>query len=244
MRDPPPGGGGHVSRFPVAFRPPAFASRSSDARRGIGPSSRSAYRTIGPDLDGVTAFRTHELRPGWLPPSPRGRRCSSRPEGVPGRRLPLPNGQSLHPRHQQSVGEARLTRHQRGFKQFSRPVFPSPGAPGQNGNPLSFPPSFAPRRPRAGQRTSRWGQAIEHGPGLHAQHHISRPSDRALTHYVRPRVAPPEAVTLAVLQLRDQCGRHRDGMSRASPVRWSSLSAVPPDVGEHAGSCSRREACT
>jgi len=27
------------------FRPPAFASRSSDARRGIGPSLRSAYRT-------------------------------------------------------------------------------------------------------------------------------------------------------------------------------------------------------
>jgi len=34
-----------VSRFPVAFRPPAFASRSSDARRGLRPSSRSAYRT-------------------------------------------------------------------------------------------------------------------------------------------------------------------------------------------------------
>jgi hypothetical protein len=32
-------------RFPVAFRPPAFASRSSCSRRGIGPSSRSAYRT-------------------------------------------------------------------------------------------------------------------------------------------------------------------------------------------------------
>jgi hypothetical protein len=29
-----------------------------------------------PDLDGVTAFRTHELRPGWVSPLPRGRRCS------------------------------------------------------------------------------------------------------------------------------------------------------------------------
>jgi NAD(P)-dependent dehydrogenase (short-subunit alcohol dehydrogenase family) len=37
-----------LSRFPVAFRLPAFASRSSDARRGIGPSSRSAYRTRPP----------------------------------------------------------------------------------------------------------------------------------------------------------------------------------------------------
>jgi len=34
-----------LSRFPVAFRLPAFASRSSDSRRGVGPSSRSAYRT-------------------------------------------------------------------------------------------------------------------------------------------------------------------------------------------------------
>jgi hypothetical protein len=29
---------------------------------------------------------------------------------------------------------------------------------------FGFPPSFAPRRPRAGQRTSGQGQAIEHGP--------------------------------------------------------------------------------
>ena len=34
-----------VSRFPVVFRPPAFASWSSDSRRGIGLSLRSAYRT-------------------------------------------------------------------------------------------------------------------------------------------------------------------------------------------------------
>ena len=33
-----------ASRFPVAFRLPAFASWSSDSRQGIGPSSRSAYR--------------------------------------------------------------------------------------------------------------------------------------------------------------------------------------------------------
>jgi hypothetical protein len=34
-----------MSRFPVAFRLPAFASRTSDTRRGVGLSSRSAYRT-------------------------------------------------------------------------------------------------------------------------------------------------------------------------------------------------------
>jgi hypothetical protein len=35
------------SRFPAAFRPPAFASRSSCSRREFGRSSRSAYRPQG-----------------------------------------------------------------------------------------------------------------------------------------------------------------------------------------------------
>jgi hypothetical protein len=48
--------------------------------------------TSRPDPDGVTAFRTHELRPGWVPSIPRGRRCSSRLDGVPSRRLPLDRG--------------------------------------------------------------------------------------------------------------------------------------------------------
>ena len=37
----------------------------------VGPPTHT-----GPDPDGVTAFRTHELRPGWVPPIPRGRWCS------------------------------------------------------------------------------------------------------------------------------------------------------------------------
>ena len=58
------------------------------------------------------------------------------------------------------------------FTQYVRPRVANPsGLPLARGRPdgtsrrLGFPPSFAPRRPRAGQRTSRWGQAIEHGPG-------------------------------------------------------------------------------
>jgi hypothetical protein len=42
-----------LSRFPVAFRPLAFASRSSDSRRGIPPSSRSAYRPKGRTSTGL-----------------------------------------------------------------------------------------------------------------------------------------------------------------------------------------------
>ena len=45
MRDGRLEGAAITSRFPVAFPLPAFASRSSDSRRGTGPSSRWAYRT-------------------------------------------------------------------------------------------------------------------------------------------------------------------------------------------------------
>jgi hypothetical protein len=51
-----------VSRFPAAFRPPAFASRVILSRQGVGPSSQSAYQaTIGPDPDGVSMFHTREI---------------------------------------------------------------------------------------------------------------------------------------------------------------------------------------
>ena len=80
---------------PVIPRPPAegLAVRSRVSCRlsttGIRfsvirfPPRSWALLTVGlpvlrPDLDGVTAFRTHELRPGWVSPLPRGRRCSPR----------------------------------------------------------------------------------------------------------------------------------------------------------------------
>ena len=80
-----------------------------------------------------------------------------------------------------------MTRHQRGFKQFTRPVFPSPVAPGWNRSPWAFPPSFAPRP--HGRRTSGWGQAIEHGPEttLYVIDLASKPA--SFTRNVRPRVA-------------------------------------------------------
>jgi hypothetical protein len=58
-----------VSRFPVAFRPPAFASRVILSRQGVGPSSRSAYRALG-RVRTLTGFprstRTRDGRGGCL----------------------------------------------------------------------------------------------------------------------------------------------------------------------------------
>ena len=64
--------------------------------------------------------------------------------------------------------------------------------PDRTGTPWAFPRASHPANQepddarRGGDRPS--STDLE----LHAQHHISRSSNRAFTHYVRPRVAPPE----------------------------------------------------
>ena len=125
----PPGGGGH--RVPVSRRVSAAGVRFSVI---LFPPGSWALLAVGlpdetcrPDPDGVTAFRTHELRPGWVPPLPRGRRCS------PGQVVSLTGAcrsaaASPYTPPQLPIDGGSLTRHQRGFTQFTRPVFPSPAA--------------------------------------------------------------------------------------------------------------------
>src|SRR5215211_3343768 len=65
-----------LSRFPDAFRPPAFAYWPSCSRRGFGlPHGRPTGQHRCPELDGVPTFHTSEKQPGWAPPIPRGRWC-------------------------------------------------------------------------------------------------------------------------------------------------------------------------
>jgi hypothetical protein len=120
----------HSRWFPVAFRPPAL--RFSVI---LFPPGDWALLTVGSpasiscrDPDGVTAFRTHELRSGWAPSGPRGRWRTPRPRRLKAGHPPLSSGQSLHPASTLHYAGLRLTRHQRGFKQFARPIFPSPVA--------------------------------------------------------------------------------------------------------------------
>ena len=79
----PPGCAGDTTERLAAH----FASRSSHSRRELSPPYG---RPTGqrPDPDGVTAFRTHESRPGWVLSVAREQRCSSRLERVPNRRPP------------------------------------------------------------------------------------------------------------------------------------------------------------
>jgi hypothetical protein len=128
-----------MSRFPAAFRLPTFASRSSDSRRGVPPSSRSAYRPNSRTPTGLPrSARTSRDRVGCsLYPEDNGAHpgWSASPTGV----CRILNGQSLHPAPTTHHARLCITRHQREFKRFTSPVFPSPVAPGWNGSTLGFP---------------------------------------------------------------------------------------------------------
>ena len=154
------------SRFPVAFRRPAFASWASCSRQGIRLSSRSACRPAPrrrpPDPDGVSTFHTHEIRPDRVSSLPRGRRCSYDHRCVRGRRLPPHNGRPLPPRYNQPTRDVRLTRHQQGFSVIHPFGLPLAGDTRSGRAPLGFPLSFAPSRCRP--RTSGRGQVWNPDP--------------------------------------------------------------------------------
>jgi hypothetical protein len=155
------------------FRPPRG--------RPTGPS---------PDLDGVTAFRTHELRPGWVPSKPRGRRCSSRTED---RAQPAPAASQRpvlltllqHPIRRGPLDEASMR---------VQAIHPSGlplacGRPDGTGRPWASPEASHPadQEPTGhagvgpGHRARTWNNALRHQPNL--------PSC-VFTQHVRPRVAP------------------------------------------------------
>ena len=176
-------------RFPVAFRPPAFASWASCSRRGIPPPSRSAYQARRLDPDGVSTFRTCETRPEWAPSLPRGQRCSHGRSDPSGRRSPpLQRPGPITPVFLPSPGalyyEASSRVHLRS------PARPSPRLllPGWNGDPWASPRASHPSRQDL-RRTPGRGRASSTRPELHVRHH--RPPIHALTRDVRPRVARP-----------------------------------------------------
>jgi hypothetical protein len=121
------------------------------------------------DPDGITTFHTHEMRPGWVPPVSRGRRCSPGRQKIPDRRLPLSCGQSLHPAT--TTHRARLTHHEASTEVHA--IHPSGLLLARNSRmergSFGFPSSFAPRRCR--RRTSRVGPGHRaRALGLHNRH--------------------------------------------------------------------------
>ena len=88
-----------------------------------------------------------------------------RPSRLLDRHLPLHSGQSLHPASTSHLGGLCFTRHRRGFKQLTRPVFPSPVAARIERAALGLSPGLRTPPTRSRRGTPGWGQAIEYGPG-------------------------------------------------------------------------------
>ena len=179
------------SRCPSAA---GFASRPSF------PAWYSAPLAIGlppgghlppADHDGVSTFRTHEIRPDRRPlyPGTSGART--------GHQLPWPAACRLSTARVLSPGAAviypgfDLTRRRRGFKRFARPAFPSPAPPGRHGDRSGFFPGLRTRTGRTRARTPS-GQALSTSPKLRRRSAWTSPPICAPTHCERPRVAPIE----------------------------------------------------
>ena len=141
----PPGGAATSLRFPVGFRPPAFASWASCSRQRFLLSSRSAYRTARrrPDSVGVSVFRTHETRPGWVPSLLRGGGVVPATETSMTGACRFTTASPLPPL-QHPIGEGWDHEAYEDSLAFTRPVFPSPVVPGWNGDPSASSPGFAP----------------------------------------------------------------------------------------------------
>ena len=151
------GGAGPLVRFPVAFRPPAFASWASCPAEDFGlltiglPPTPEARRT-------PTGFpRSARVRHGWggCPLYPEAA-VFTRPRSILDRRLPPSIGRSLPPGAAIRPEDVQLTRHQQGFTGIHPPSLPLACAPPDGPRPLGFPVSFAPDRP-GGTRPARHG---------------------------------------------------------------------------------------
>jgi hypothetical protein len=151
-----------LSRFPLRFRcrhsllghPLPAREFGSPRGRPTGPPQNGTSRTqtgfprsarTSSDRGGCPLYPGDDgARPDW----PRS----------PARVCRFSTARPCTPPQPPSNARLRMTRHQRGFKQFTRPVFPSPVVPGWNGSPWALPrashPTLAGDARRSGDRPS------------------------------------------------------------------------------------------
>jgi hypothetical protein len=167
-----------MSRFPDAFRPPAFASWPSCSRRGFGlPHSRPTGSSAARNSTGFPRSTRARYDRGGRPLYPGDGGVLPVEGSLLNRHLPLSSGQSLHPAGTSHRRDLNVTRHRRGFTRVHPSGLPLACDPGWEG-PWASSLSFAPRRCR--RRTSGRGQAMDTGPELHLRHQSNLQSVRPL----------------------------------------------------------------
>jgi hypothetical protein len=188
------------SRFPAAFRPPAFAFRVI-----LFPPGSWAFLTVG--LPGASlapgpgrGFHVPhcEIRPGWVPPRPRGRRCSPGRMPCPAVACRFPAASPCTPHLHPTSG---ATHHEASTRVHA--IHPSGlslacGLPDGTGNPWAFPCAPHP---------AVTGSARQGGAGLRARARnyaadIIGPPIREFTRKVRPRVATADEDVLGDRNVR------------------------------------------
>ena len=134
------------SRFPVAFRPPAFASWAFLSRQGVPPFSRSAYPPPRQMLGTSTGFPcSARTRYGWVrvPPLLWGLRCShSRRKRISCRCRSSATSPAL--RSFSCLPELRVTKPHQGFTLVHPSTLLLTCDPRTGQGPLGFPLGFAP----------------------------------------------------------------------------------------------------
>jgi hypothetical protein len=139
------GGTALSSRFPVAFRLPAFASWAILSRPGLFLSHDrpTRHRTRCRDLDGVSMFRTNEIRVGSGAPFTPGLRCShSQRKRISCHCRSSATSPAL--RSFSCLPELRVTKPHQGFTLVHPSTLPLACDPRTRQGPLGFPLGFAP----------------------------------------------------------------------------------------------------
>jgi hypothetical protein len=210
-----PCGPGHQGRYPAGYPRPrpggrrhaAVVSRclsaaglrfsAIPARQGLPPLLRSAYRPPkAPDPDGVSVFRTCEIRPEWAPSLPRDRRCSREPPEVLARRPPPSCGTGPALRHCRHLSGAAVHEASPRVHAIRPPGLPLARGPRMTREPLRRLP-WAPHPRGQDPRThARAGTGLSTSPELRRRPAQHRPSNLQVhSQHVRPHVAPSATAT-------------------------------------------------
>jgi hypothetical protein len=144
-----------------------------------------------PDHDGVSVFRTCEMRPEWAPSLPRDRRCSHGPPNLLARRLPPLCGTGPVPRYRRHPSGVPSSR---GINEGSRdsPARPSPHLwPPDDSGALGLYPGLRTHASWTRARTPGRGQASSTSLELRRRHlrHVGPPICEFTHEHVRPHVA-------------------------------------------------------
>jgi hypothetical protein len=187
------------------------------------PSHDRPTGTDVPDHDGVSMFRTRELRPDWAPSVPRDQRCSHEPGQLPDPPPAASQRRGPVPRYHRHPPGART--HEASVKgSSSSPARPSPRPwPRMTRETLRLSPGLRTRAGRTRARTPGRGQALSTSPGLRRRLDPCRPSDlRAHSYRVRPHVASCAFSLPSVLLSRRLPGRLRWRRGCSARVIWVS----------------------